>query len=237
MTLDPSRSSARAGSVDDRRSFLVKAAMLPAVAIGASMVPFSPLLAMAGAADGDPVAPEIEFARFATSVELALVDLYAQADATKKLGVAGSDLADACRDHHVEHAKVLGGLLTAAGSTVPEGGNDGLMSTYGPRVDGAADQTALVAIFAELEEALAATHLAGMKIINSAAISGTVASILPIEAQHAALWKAATTPEVPPAADSVTPLLSDDAKLAETTFRISAPTTTEPAAASTTKAP
>lgn len=192
VTSDPTRSTDRAGARGDRRSFLVKAAVLPALAMGASMVPMGELLA--GAAEGDDVSPELEFLLFMTSVEKAMAELYTAAISTRKLDSDGIALATSYQGHHTQHASALAELITAAGGTVPEAGNDGLVTTYRPQIQSAPDGPAVAGIFAELENALAATHLAGFGEFTSDAIAGTVGSILPIEAQHALAWESVQDP-------------------------------------------
>lgn len=190
------------------------------------MVPMSGLLASAGAAEGDELSPEIAFLVFLNSLEQGMAALYATAIKTNRFDGDASTLAKAFQGHHTQHAKTLADLITAAGATVPEAGNAGLVAKNNAQIAGAADSAALVGIFKDLEDAMAATHLASLKDVTSDAITGAVGSILPIEAQHGLVWQATQDPAVldDPAAQPL--VLSDASQLQQSEFDVSAPTTT-----------
>lgn len=209
-----------------RRSFLVKAAVVPAVAFGAGLVPFAAFMGDA-AADGPPVSPELVLTGFAVGLELALATLYDRAVATGKLGSDAKAVASSIGDHHTQHSASLGALVAAGNGPVPTAGNAGLLSTYQPRIDGATDEAALVSILGELEEAMAATYFDALGTIESTALSANVATILPVEAQHAVVWSAAAdatgTPAHQPSADATSALQTDDGKLTAAAFPATAP--------------
>ncbi|HVF33270.1 MAG TPA: ferritin-like domain-containing protein [Acidimicrobiales bacterium] len=162
----------------DRRSFLRKAGLgAGALTIGGSVLPFSGLLP-AGAqelTDGD-------IAAFAESVELAAVEAYTAAAASGKLQPAVVDVGTMFAGHHQEHAGAFAG---ASGGKATGKPNAKLLAAVGDQLKGAVDQTAILAIAYDLEEAAAATYLFGLGALESAAALRLAASILPVESQHA----------------------------------------------------
>lgn len=254
MNLDPRRPRPLSGVVDDRststptatadptgrRGFLVKAAVLPALAVGASLLPGTVLASVAAAAE--MASPELTFTEFAVSLELALAELYGTALKGTTLSEANKDLANACITHHNAHASTMSTLVTAGGGEVPTAGNVGLLAKFTPQVGPEVAEAALVATFGTLEEAMAATYLASLDTVASTAIASTVATIIPVEGQHAVVWSAAAAGDATkpgqPEAGTLPVEQTETGQLSEADNEISAPTTTAPAttAPATTKA-
>jgi hypothetical protein len=63
--------------------------------------------------------------------------------------------------------------------------NQRMLDTFGPLVSGGADQGAILSVLSSVEESMAATHLLLLGQLVDPADARTVATILPIESQHA----------------------------------------------------
>jgi hypothetical protein len=176
--------------VRNRRRFLKRAGAGGAILTVGSM--FGPLkfFSPAGAQETDAAA-EIALAQFAASVELAAVAAYQAAiDSGKVTDSNIGAVATLFQSHHMEHAGALNGLVTANGGDAAPA-NASLLAAVGPTLQAAADQTAVLDIAFGLEQAAASTYLLGMGILTIPEAFNALASILPIEAQHATALGAA----------------------------------------------
>jgi len=129
-----------------------------------------------------PTQADTVILNFGQSLELALVQGYDAALASGKLSEDNTFVAQVFRQHHLEHGQAFGGLLGRAALGVVNGS---LVAAYGPRLQAAADEKALLSIALELEEAAAATYLGGLGQLESLDTASLAASILPIESRHA----------------------------------------------------
>ena len=162
-----------------RRSFLKRAGVGGAViTIGTSVLPVGRLLSPVYAQAGDA-----GVAAFAESVELAAVEAYKAAAASGKVtDAAVGSVAMLFASHHTEHGAAFGAAAGSAATGMP---NAKLLEAVGPQLTGAVDQTALLRIAYDLENAAAATYMFALGALTSVEALQLTASILPIESQHA----------------------------------------------------
>jgi rubrerythrin len=166
-----------------RRRFLAQAgAGGAALTIGSALLPAGRLLASAGAqAAGDQ-----DIAAFAQSVELAAVAAYDAAapvltDATKPVALK-------FQGHHKDHASAFGQL---AGSKATNKANSALVAALTPTLQGITDEKGALTFAFGLENQAAETYAFALTVLTTADIFKQMASILPIEAEHAAVLGAA----------------------------------------------
>ena len=172
-----------------RRQFLRAGAV---ITIAGTSVALGPLVGSASAADTTtttttiavhPTDDDLTLLAFAQSVELVAVAAYQTAIDSKKLTDATvAEVAMIFRGHHQEHAAAFAGLAGKAAQDKP---NQKLLDTFAPKFKAAADQTALLELAFDLENAAAATYLYALGVVNATEPAQLVGSILPIEADHA----------------------------------------------------
>lgn len=165
-----------------RRQLLGRAVAGGAVlAIGTSLVPVGRLLPAAAA----QTLSDVDIARFAASVELAAVAAYqAAVDSGKVTDSAVGAAATTFQSHHREHAAAFNGLVTTNGGEEAPA-NAAVLAEFGPLLESAADQAALLEIAFQLEQAAASTYLFALGALTVPAAYSAVATILPVESQHA----------------------------------------------------
>jgi hypothetical protein len=165
-----------------RRQLLTRAAAGGALlSLGGALVPVSRLLP-AAAAQG---LTDVDIASFAASVELAAVAPYQAAlDSGKVTDAAVGGAATTFQAHHQEHAAAFNGLATANGAD-EVGANQAVLAAFGPMLEAAADQAAILEIALQLEEGAASTYLFALGALTVPEAYSATATILPIESQHA----------------------------------------------------
>lgn len=130
-----------------------------------------------------PPTPE-EMAAHAMSIELAAVEAYKAAAASGKVttpAVAGA--AATFMRHHQEHAAALGSL---AGSLAVRTANKTLLQQVGDQITAAKDENAVVRVAYTVENAAAATYFVSLGAEKmTKRMAEAIASILPVESQHA----------------------------------------------------
>jgi hypothetical protein len=143
--------------------------------------------APSGAAEGEEVVDEADLAvvRFAESVERAAVAAYGLAEASGKLA---TDVLESARTFGLHHGQHAAALLTLSGSTDPMAANPALVEAVGPLLEEALDAETVIEVLYDLEEAAAATYLFAIGELAAITVAGAAATILPVEAQHAAVW-------------------------------------------------
>lgn len=150
-----------------------------ALTLGSALVPMSRLMPAAWAqgqiSDGD-------LAAFAESVELAAVAAYGAAGETGLLDPAVLDVANTFAGHHQEHAGAFAGV---AGDAATGEANQAVLDVFAPLIGDAADQAALLQIAQDLENGAASTYFFSLGILQDPTNAVAVATILPVEAQHA----------------------------------------------------
>jgi rubrerythrin len=170
-----------------RRSFLTKAATGGALLTAGSMVtPIGRLVPAASAQEEEeeaPVSADVELAMFAAGLELAAVEVYRAAAATGNLTNAGNQIATSFGGHHQDHADALNEIIGEEQAVTEP--NAALVEEFGPMISAAADEAAILEIAYSLEEAAASTYLTAIGELEDAGNAGTLATILPVESQHA----------------------------------------------------
>jgi hypothetical protein len=191
---------------ESRRRFVRQLGLGGAVALGAVAVPVAALTSRAaaqtndtmvdaddtaGADDGSSIPrADLDIVEFAESLELSAQAAYEVAGGSPLLSPAEVELCATFGRHHGEHAAALGTLLADAGvrdaaeSGVPIGP---LVFSLSPQIQGAADASEVLTVMLSIEEGAAATYLSAIGTLESESVAAPAASIMPIEAQHAAV--------------------------------------------------
>lgn len=165
---------------ESRRGLFLKAGAGGALlTLGAMAGPVSRLLPVAAAAK----APDAETAlvMFAASLEFAVVATYQSVIDSGKLGAGATKTATRFQGHHRDHGRAFNAITLET----TEKPNAKIVAGFGPRVKAATDEKALLALAYTVEEDLAATYLSTLGVLQDKSNAGVVASILPIESQHA----------------------------------------------------
>jgi len=165
-----------------RRRFLRDAGIgVSAVVVGGAALSLGALVSAASAQTLDDNA----IAKFAESVELAAVAAYTAAAQSGKVHTpAVLTAATTFASHHMDHAKAFGAFAGDSATAKP---NPGLLQTVGDQIREAPDEMAILAVAYATENAAAATYLFAIGALTSAAALAATASIMPVEAQHAAV--------------------------------------------------
>jgi hypothetical protein len=132
-----------------------------------------------------PLAPQTSdllLLSFASSVELAAVQLYGRALAKSAFSEKTALIGRTFQTHHNAHAQSFNGMAGPAVTGLP---NQTLLSTYQVLIDAANTESDLLAVVLRLEEALAATYTTGLALLIGINPSALISSVLPIEARHA----------------------------------------------------
>jgi rubrerythrin len=175
---------ARAGTVrpGGRRRFLAGLGAGGAALTVASMLGSSGWLSMAGA---QSVTDE-DLAAFAQSVELAAVAAYGMA--APALTSATRPVGELFAKHHQDHADAFGAV---AGSKAVSEPNAALVTALTPALQAVNDETSALQLAFTLENQAAATYAFGLTVASGADAVAGMATILPIESEHAAVLGAA----------------------------------------------
>ena len=150
-----------------------------AIAVGGAVLPIEKLLAAAGAQEVIPTAPEL--AAFAETIELAGASLYGELRGRLSRPEAVSAIA-AYQRHHQDHANAIG---PAAGDKRVSKPNQLLLPTLNDQLRRASSENDVIRVAYDFENGLASTYLYIVDTIEDPATLKRVASILPVEAQHA----------------------------------------------------
>jgi hypothetical protein len=126
---------------------------------------------------------DLDLVRYMTSIELALVEIYREASDTQKLRLHVSDAAATFGGHHQDHADALNTLIGETGTVSDP--NKKLLQQYKSQIQGAGDEDAVLNILYGVEEAAASTYLVSIGALTDSTDAGTLATILPVESQHA----------------------------------------------------
>ena len=167
-------------TASSRRRFLAGLGLgSAALVVGSAVLPMGKLVPRAWAqsapSDGD-------IATFAASVEYAAVAAYT---AAAKSGLiknkAVLDAATAFAGHHQQH----GDAFKAAGTTPDVTANKAVLDSVTPQLTAAKTENDVVAIAYGLENSAAATYIFALGVLTDDKAYNAVASVLPVEAQHA----------------------------------------------------
>lgn len=193
-----------------RRRFLAKAAAGGTLLTVGSFV--APVGRFVPAAFAQSASPDVDLASFAAGVELALVQTYRVAVDIGKLDAEVSRVARLFGGHHQAHADALNTIVGEDNAVVEA--NTAAVNDFTGQVQGAAGQNAVLEVLFSLEEAAASTYLGAVGTVDDATDAGTLATILPVESQHATVW--ATVLDKPTNQYLIEFLTTDDAVSAST---------------------
>ena len=118
-------------------------------------------------------------ALFVAGLEAAVVDVYRLALEGQSVPPELAEIVLVLAQHHDEHCTALAAVGARARSAI--GRNETLYAELNQSVLGPDPMLAIVAV----EQALAATHLASLGVLESTDAAAAIASILPVEARHA----------------------------------------------------
>lgn len=242
---DATDASAELDADATRRAFLKKVAIGGAVAaLGTQVLPFDRLVPSASGQedeDAPELTPDEEQLTFLASLALAGAATYRAATGDEPSGDEGEgegeeeapeettttlppievpvlaepvvEILRTFGSHHAQQAVALNGALSVAVAAP----NPGLLQELRTVLAAAADEAAVLDALRDLEERLAATHLAAIGELEDANDASLVATALPIVAQHAVvLGLIGTTPT--PLAELVPEEQPTDAALSEQTY-------------------
>ena len=165
-----------------RRRFLGSAATSAvvggtALALGSAWLP-NGFLSAAGA----QAITDEDLAAFAQSVELAAVAAYGMA--APALSDATKPVATLFAQHHQAHAAAFGALAGAKAQTAP---NAKLVTALTPALQAVKDETGALTLAFQLENQAAETYAFGLTVATGIPAASGMATILPIEQEHAAV--------------------------------------------------
>ena len=165
----------------DRRRFLAGAGLSAAVLAASLGLPGRALAQATGGDEATAEEPEeADFLAFAESVELAVAD--AQAAIAGRLGGPVASTLNTFAAHHRAHAAEL---AQRAGAAAKGAANPGMAAILADQIEEALTNTELLEVARELENTMAATHLGLTRLVESAPALRLVATILPVESEHA----------------------------------------------------
>lgn len=183
---DDARTMHRDAIDNGRRRFLVGASVGAAMlAVGAG-VGLDPRTMRFGAPAAAQSITDEDLAAFAQSVELAAVAAYGMAAAA--LSAATKPVATLFQQHHQQHADAFGAL---AKTKAVKGPNQKLVTALGPALQAVKDEKSALQLALTLENQAAYTYAYGLTVASSAPAYSGMATILPIEAEHASVLSAA----------------------------------------------
>lgn len=116
----------------------------------------------------------------ASGIELAMVAVYDAALAAGVLDEQGKTLVTTYQGHHREHAASFDALSGRSGVA-----NQSVITEFTSRVKAATSSAAVLQVAFDIEQALAATHLATLGQVQGARLANQFGAVLPIESQHA----------------------------------------------------
>ncbi len=167
-----------------RRDFLIRSALATtAVTIGSQVVPMGHLFT--GVA-GAQALTDADIAAFAASIEYAAVAAYTAAAATGKVTTkAVVDAAASFSGQHKAHGDAFAGA--SGGKIAKDVPNKTLLASLSTQLSQAATETDIVKLAYSVENAAAATYQFAMGALKDVSAQTLAASILAIEAGHAAV--------------------------------------------------
>ena len=124
---------------------------------------------------------------FAQTLELTTRDIYAVVLTRKSLSDDESALLEQFHSHHVAYEQALNGLLSKNAANKRD---DVTYASFDAKLSEA--QNIWVALL-EIENIMIASHTKAIETIESAKIAALIASIITVEARHAAILASQTT--------------------------------------------
>jgi len=167
-----------------RRDFLIRSALATtAVTIGSQILPMGSLFT--GFAGAESLA-DADIAAFAASIEYTAVAAYKAAAATGKVTTkAVADAASSFAVQHKAHGDAFAG--SAGGKIAKDTTNKTLLASLSTQLGQAANETDVVKLAFMVENAAAATYQFALGALKDVSAQKLAASILAIEAGHAAV--------------------------------------------------
>jgi hypothetical protein len=138
---------------------------------------------------------------FAQTLELTTRDIYAVVLTRKSLSDDESALLEQFHSHHVAYEQALNGLLSKNAANKRD---EAIYASFSAKVSEA--QNIWVALL-EIENIMVASHTKAIETIESAKIAALIASIITVEARHAAILASQTTTNISTALDNNTSAL------------------------------
>lgn len=174
-----------------RRRFMRNLSLTGAVALGSAAVPLTALVGTAAAqgsskkGESDIPAADMTLLEFAQGLELALVTTYGLAVDRRLLDSRATETCQTFSGHHKDHAAAFAALAGKAHTVTEQ--NPKLAASLAPQIAAASTADQLIGVLHDMEQSVAATYLAGIGKLDAWWVSASVSTILPIEAQHAAV--------------------------------------------------
>ncbi|WP_426572527.1 ferritin-like domain-containing protein [Aquihabitans sp. McL0605] len=219
MQTDQSTDSA---TVTTRRAFLTRTAVGGALAAGAVALPLSALMTSAGAQEGGTLKDleDFDYVAFAGPLELAAVQAYTTA---LNLGTLDSEWTAHAQQFQANHQSIADGLVTVGDPNAAAPIADvAFAKTANDAIRAAGDQNGVLLALSNVEDTLAATHLAAVRLLLEESTAKTATQILTTEGQQAALLAVAAGT---PVAEVTPPTSTADAALTITTTTTTTSTT------------
>jgi len=138
---------------------------------------------------------------FAQSLELTTRDIYATVLTRKSLSDDESAMLEQFHAHHVAYEQTLNGLLSKNAANKRD---EAIYVSFSAKLSEA--QNIWVALL-EIENIMIASHTKAIETIESAKIAALIASIIIVEARHAAILASQTTTNISTALDNNTSAL------------------------------
>ena len=184
MPIDESTDPATATT---RRAFLARSVVGGAVVTAGAFATYS--IATSGAAGAEEIPSdatlgEETFAALAAPLELGAVQAYQAAIDTEKLDAPLVETARTFQSNHQTVADALVGMLSA--EAIAPTANTDFTKQMVDAINGAADGDAVLLALADMEDALSATHMTAIGILQDPTTAKTVSQVSTVEGQQAA---------------------------------------------------
>jgi len=144
---------------------------------------------------------DIKLLAFAQTLELTTRDIYAAVLTRKSLSDDESGLLEQFHAHHVAYEQTLNGLLSKNALNKRD---EAIYESFNAKLSEV--QNIWVALL-EIENIMIASHTKAIETIESAKVAALVASIITVEARHAAILASQTTTNISTALDNNTSAL------------------------------
>lgn len=158
-----------------------------------------------------PTTADKQLLDFALSAELSVQDLYLKAIDSGTLSADEKLMMQMFSDHHKAYAQSLNGLLGKAASNIR---NEALYSTFAGQLTSA---QAINRVLQSVENTMVATHTDILSSLQGLDGATLVASIITVEARHAAVFGTLPNPNLGSALNSAASSLAPNAAPAATT--------------------
>ncbi|CAB4904187.1 unannotated protein [freshwater metagenome] len=158
-----------------------------------------------------PTSADKQLLDFALSAELSVHDLYVKAIDSGMLSADEKVLMEMFSEHHKSYAQSLNGLLGKAATNTR---NEALYSTYAGQLVSA---QAMNRVLQSVENTMVATHTDILSSLQGLDGATLVASIITVEARHAAVFGTLPSPSLTDALNSAASSLAPNAAPAAAT--------------------